>query len=455
MTGAEPLSFGDALAWLDRHINLEAIERGAAGRAAEPTLVRIAALLEAMDNPQANYPVIHVTGTNGKGSTTRIATALLLAQGLSTGTIMSPHLERLNERICRDLHPITDDELLDLLIALETLEDFVLADGRLGVAPTWFELVTAAGFRYLADVAVDAAVIEVGLGGRYDATNVANGIVAVITNVDLDHVEILGPTRSHIAAEKSGIIKPDATVVVGDEDDDVVEIVNAEAELQGAGPVWRRGRDFACVLNEVAHGGRLLSVRTPYAVYEGHFLGLHGAHQGANASAALVAVEAFFGASLSDDVVAEAFAAATVPGRLEVVGRRPLVILDGAHNAAGARTLGASLAEDFAGVERFVVVMGCLRGRDPAELFEGIGPERVQEVVTCRPQSPRAQSAEDVADALRGAGSKVRVVDDVAEAVDAACELATEEGAVVVTGSLYVVGSARTSRRRLGSLHRE
>jgi len=277
----------------------------------------------------------------------------------------------------------------------------------------------------------------------------------VITNVDLDHVEILGPTRSHIAAEKAGIIKSGSTVVVGEQDADIVAVIEAEAELVGAGATWLRGRDFECVANDVAHGGRLLSIRTPFANHDALFLGLHGAHQGANASAALAAVEAFFGSPLSDDVVAEAFGAVTVPGRLEVAGRQPLVILDGAHNAAGARALGAALEEDFAGIGPFVVVMGCLRGRDPAELLEGIGPHRVSEVIACRPQSPRAQSAEQVADALERVGAKVRVVEDVEEAVEAASDIATEEGAVVVTGSLYVVGSARSALRRLGSLHRE
>ncbi len=444
-------SFGDQLAWLDRHINLEAIERGVAGRAAEPTLERIRALCQVMGDPQETYRAIHVTGTNGKGSTTRIATALLLARGLSTGTIMSPHLERLNERITRDLVPIDDEELLEILVALETLEEFVLASGRLNLAPTWFELVTAAAFRYFADSAVDAAVIEVGLGGRYDATNVIDAEVAAITNVALDHVEILGPTRSHIAREKAGIIKAGATVVVGERDPAIVEIFAEEARNVGAQLLLRRGVDFACTKNVVAVGGRLLTIQTPGKSYEDLFLPLHGAHQGDNASVALCAVEAFFGAPLHEDVVIEAFAKSTVPGRLEVVSHRPLVILDGAHNPAGAAVLGESMREDFAGIEKVVVVMGCLRGRDPRELLGAIGMERIVEVICCQPASPRAQTAEALIASLEGMVPSVRGTTEVAEALAIAIDHVGESDAVLVTGSLYVVGAARAAIRRLTS----
>ena len=455
LSGADSSSFGDALAWLDRHINLEAIERGQAGRAAEPTLERIATLLGAMGDPERSYPSIHITGTNGKGSTTRIATALLLARGLSTGTIMSPHLQQINERITRDFVPIADEELLEILVALETLEDFVCSSGALSVPPTWFELVTAAAYRYFADCAVDVAVVEVGLGGRYDATNVIDAEVAVVTNVELDHVEILGPTRAHIAREKAGIIKSASIAVIGEEDDEIVEIFAAEAARVGARDLWRRGRDFSCSNNSVALGGRVLDIRTPGTNYEGLFLGLHGAHQGANASLALVAVEAFFGSPMHEDVVAEAFAKVKVPGRLEVLERSPLVIVDGAHNVAGATVLGQAMREDFASVGRIIVVMGCLRGRDPRALLTAMGCERVTEVICCEPASPRAQSAEAIAEAIGDLGPTVRIVPDVAEALHLARTQSRDTDAVLVTGSLYVVGAARGSIGRLASLGRE
>lgn len=455
MSGDNTPSYGDVLAWLDRHINLEAIERGVAGRAAEPTIERIAALMLVMGDPQRSYPAIHVTGTNGKGSTTRIATALLLARGLSTGTIMSPHLERMNERICRDFVPISDDALIEILVALESIEAFILESKMLAVAPTWFELVTATAFRYFADCAVDAAVVEVGLGGRYDATNVIDADVAAITNVALDHVDILGPTRGHIAREKSGIIKAGSVAVIGEEDDEIVGIFAEEARRVGARDIWRRGVDFACEANAVAVGGRVLDIRTPGARYEGLFLALAGAHQGVNASLALAAVEAFFGAPLHEDVVAEAFAKITVPGRLEVMARQPLVVLDGAHNEAGASVLGAAMREDFSSVERIVVVMGCLRGRDPRAIIQAMGLDRVAQIICCEPASPRALRAAAVADAIGDLGVPVRVVSDVADALVEARSAAGPSDAVLVTGSLYVVGAARMAIGRLASLGRE
>ena len=445
---AQGRSLGDVLAWLDRHVNLEAIERGTAGRHGRPDLSRVRALLAAMGDPQAQLPIVHVTGTNGKGSTTRIAAALLGAQGLRVGTYTSPHLERLNERIAVGGRAIPDGALAEVLAALEDLEGFLLSRGGsegLSAPPTWFELVTAAGYRYLADVAADAAIVEVGLGGRYDATNAGDGVVAVVTNVELDHVEILGPTRADIAAEKAGIIKAGATAVIGEEDPEIVEIFAAEARRVGAAALWRRGPDFACESNRLAHGGRLLELRTPGASYEDLFLPLHGAHQGANASAALAAVEAFFGSPLHESVVAEAFESVHVPGRLEVVGRRPVVLLDGAHNPAGADALGAALAEDFAGAARLIVVVGCLRGRDPKALLSALDDGRIGLVVACSPASPRALPATAVEQAARALALESVVVDEVAEAVAYARETAGEDDLVLVTGSLYVVGAARAA----------
>ncbi len=454
MTGPHQNSLGDAIAWLDRHVNLEAIVRGVAGRAAEPTLERIRALMEAMGDPQRAYPIIHITGTNGKGSTTRLASSLLMAQGLTVGTITSPHLEAMNERITKDLQPISDGELLEVLLALEELERFVLATRLSPVPPTWFELVTAAAYRYFADAPVDAAVVEVGLGGRWDATNIGDGQVAVLTNVALDHVDILGPTTAHIAREKAGIVKSGATVVVGDTDEEIVEIVRERAEEVGAGPIWRRGADFACTASAIAVGGRVVDLRTPGRDYSGLYLPLHGGHQGDNASAALTAAEAFFGMPLDEEVVAEGFASVTVPGRLEVVSRRPLVILDGAHNPAGATVLGQALEEDFAGLGEIVLVMGVLRGRDPGELLAPLPLGRVAQLVACAPASPRAQPAKAVAEAGISLGLRTSVHDEVDAALVAAQELAREGDLVLVTGSLYVVGAARAFYRRLGSIRR-
>lgn len=443
-TGSQTESLGEVLAWLDRHINLEAIERGSAGRAAQPTLERIAALMGAMGDPERAFPIVHVTGTNGKTSTARLCTALLATQGLSVGTYTSPHLVALNERIAWNGEPITDADLLEVLSPLAALEDFVRAANPGMLAPTWFELLTAAAYRFFGDVAIDAGVIEVGLGGRYDATNVADGDVAVVTNVELDHVSILGGTRSEIAWEKAGIVKPGCVTVVGDEDDEIVDVFSDEARRVGAAEFWRRGVEFDCVGNSVAFGGRVVALRTPGANYEELFLPLYGAHQGENAAVALAAAEAFFGSALDPAVVAEAFANARVPGRLEILARQPLVVLDGAHNPAGAAALGAALADDFAVVERVVVVFGCLNGRSPVEVLSGLGTERIAHVVACTPPSLRGLPASEVAAAARSLGLAASVADSVPEALGAARALVTEDDLVLVTGSLYLVGAARS-----------
>ena len=421
-------SLGEVLAWLDRHINLEAIERGRAGRAAQPTLERIAALTAAMGDPERSFPVIHITGTNGKTSTTRLCTALVAAQGLSVGTYTSPHLVALNERIAWNGEPISEEDLLGVLSPLAALEDFIRAEHPEMLAPTWFELMTAAAYRYFADVAVDAGVVEVGLGGRYDATNVADGQVAVVTNVELDHVAILGGTRVEIAREKSGVLKPGCVAVVGEEDDEIVSVIEAEARAVDAAAFWRRGFEFDCVGNFAAHGGRVVSVRTPGANYEELFVPLYGAHQGDKVAVA---------------VGAEALGSVRVPGRLEVLGRRPLVVLDGAHNPAGAAALGRALVEDFATVRRVVLVFGCLNGRSPAEVLAAIGPDRIAHVVACTAPSLRGLPTAEVAAAAASLGLDSSVADSVPEALRAARALVDEDDLVLVTGSLYLVGAAR------------
>lgn len=450
-SGPAARSLGDALAWLDRHVNLEAIEADTSARGGEAGLARMRALLAAIGDPQTTFPVVHVTGTNGKGSTSRLISLLLESQGLLVGSYASPHLEALNERITLNGEPIPDSSLAEVLASLEELERFLLRagpPGGLAEPPTWFELMTAAAYRYFGDEAVSAAVVEVGLGGRLDATNVVEAAVAVVTNVELDHAEVLGGTRASIAAEKAGIVKAGSIAVIGEEDPDLVEIFAERGRLVGAEALWRREVDFACTANELAYGGRLLELRTPGASYENLYLPLHGAHQGDNASAALAAAEAFFGAPLDEEVVAEAFSRASVPGRLEVVSRHPLVVLDGAHNPAGAAMLGAALAEDFAAAERVVLVMGCLRGRDPAQLLEAIGPERCGLVVACVPPSPRALPSAAVVAAASRLGIAAVEADGVDEALTRARGEVGAADLVVVTGSLYVVGAARSILRR-------
>ena len=434
MTGraGAPARLEEALDWLDHHVNLEAIERGRAD--ATPTLDRIRRLTELMGDPQRAYPVVHLTGTNGKGSTARLLTSLLGSRGLKVGTYTSPHLERINERLTADGEPIPDDELAEVLAAVAGLEPLMERP------PTWFEIVTAAAFRWFADVAVDVAVIEVGLGGTWDATNVADARVAVVTNVSLDHVAILGPGLGDIAAEKAGIVKPGSALVLGETD----PVLAAVFRRAGAAEVWERGSAFGCENNRLAHGGRLLDLRTAGAYYPGVFLSLHGAYQGDNAAAALAAAEAFFGAPVPDDLVRSALGAVRNPGRMEVVGRRPLCLLDGAHNPAGARAAGATLAEEFAGADRRVVVLGLLKGRDPAEMLEALDPSHIVLVVASPPPSPRALPPAEVASAAATPGLAAEATGSVAEGVALARARAGPDDMLLVTGSLYTVGAARS-----------
>src|SRR3990170_2390020 len=251
-----------------------------------------------MGDPQHAYPVIHVTGTNGKGSTSQMITRLLMANGLTVGTYTSPHLERVNERITRNSEPIDDDDFAEQIAAVVDLE------GLTGVRPSYFEAVTAAAFRWFADVAVDVVVAEVGLLGRWDATNIVDAQVAVVTNIGMDHNEFAGPTLEDIAREKAGIIKADSAAVIGETDPDLVAVLASEP----AATQLFRDTDFATGTNQLALGGRLVDLRTPTTIYPEVFVPLHGAYQGDNASIALTATEAFFAAPLDPEVVSEGFA---------------------------------------------------------------------------------------------------------------------------------------------------
>lgn len=431
-------SLPEALAWLDSHVNFE---RDTSAGAASMRLERIRQIVRLMGDPHAAAPVIHITGTNGKGSTARMVTRLLAEKGLSVGTFLSPHLEQIHERILWDGEPIDDEHLGAAIGAVAALEPMFSG------TPTWFEALTAAAFGFFSSVAVDAMVLEVGMGGRYDATNVADAAVAVITNISLDHQAFLGSTREAIATEKSGIIKSDSVAVIGEEDEDLWPIFDRAAGAAGAAALWRRGDDFACVENQVAVGGRLLSIRTAGALYEDVFLPVHGVHQGENAASAVAAAEAFFAAPLDQTVVEGAFSGLELPGRLEVLSRRPLVVLDGAHNAAGVAALGATLDDEFVVDGRRIVVFGVLAGHPPGELLDQLGAGSIDVLLATEPVSPRAIAADEVAAAARSLGIDTIVEPDARRAVDTALSLAGEDDAIVVTGSLYLVGTARGQLR--------
>jgi len=444
----DPTSRDAMVAWLDGHTNYEL---AMPTRLGAPTLHRMERLCALLDDPQLAAPVLHITGTNGKGSTARILTELLMAKGLSVGTYTSPNLDRVNERLTRNGEPVADDELAEVLAALAPFEELV------GERCNRFELLTAAAFRWFADSPVDVAVVEVGLGGRWDATNVVRPEVALVTNVSYDHVEVLGPTLLDIAREKAGIVKPGCRLVVGETEPELRDVFVAAADANGVAETWVRGQDYECEASRVAVGGRLLDLRTPAASYPDLFLPLHGAHQGVNAAGALAAAESFFGAPLSADVVAQAFAGVRVPGRTEVVGRSPLVVLDGAHNVAGAHALAQTLVEEFPH-DDVTVVVGMLHGRDPSAVLEPFAAMGVRHVVTCTAPSPRALPSAEIAEAARALGLAAQGADTVGDAVTLALGHVGTEGTLVVTGSLYVVTEARalflgsTSTAEPGSL---
>ncbi len=426
------MDLAGAMAYLADHVNLET---DTAPRAAAMRLERIRRLVELMGEPQSAYPVLHLTGTNGKGSTARMLTALLAERGLSVGTYTSPHLQRVNERMARNAEPISDDELVEVIEAVAGLE--VLLDEP----PTHFEILTAAALRWFADVAVDVAVVEVGLGGRWDATNVVSAEVAVVTNVSLDHADVIGPDLADIAREKAGIIEPGSTLVLGETDPDLSAIFH-EA---GANFTWERDVAFGCDANRLAHDGRVVDLWTPGARYDEVFLPVHGAFQGDNAAVALAAAEAFFGAPLDGDVVSAALADVSIPGRLEVVSRSPLCILDGAHNPAGAAAASEALAEAFAGTAGCILVVGMLKGRDPAEMLQALDVADARLVVACPPPSPRALDPAVVAAAAVELGVAAEVTESVPEAVALGLSLAGADEMVLISGSLYVVGAARAA----------
>jgi len=428
------MQYGEALSYLDEHASYEKT-----GRVESPSLDNINTFMDLMGQPHLSYPVIHITGTNGKGSTTQIITQLLIAHGLQVGTYTSPHLEALTERISRNNEPISEQDFADCVAAIADIE--VIG----GVRPSYFEIMTAAAFRYFADTAVDVAVIEVGMLGRWDATNVVNSSVAVITNIALDHTEFAGPRLEDIAFEKVGISKPGSVLVVGDTNEDLREIWNAAESTA----VLLRGNDFEISENELAVGGRMIDVRTERAVYKDLPLPLHGQHQGENASIALTAVEEFFGNVLDIEVVREGFAAVKMPGRFEVLGRGPLVVIDGAHNPAGADVCAQVFFDDFSPEGKRILVVGALKGRDPQMLLSALRADEFDVVICCTAPSPRGLMANDLGSAAKQMGCEQVVVCETVEAAcDKALNIAREEDAVLVAGSLYVVGSARTFLRR-------
>lgn len=410
-----------------------------------PDLDRITLLLELLGQPQRAYPTVHVTGTNGKGSAVRMIAALLSAAGVSAGTFTSPHLQTIRERLQVAGRRIGEQAFADLHADVGPLAELV--DQRSEDPVTYFELLVAMASWWFAEVPVDVGVFEVGMGGTWDATNLVRGDVAVLQPIDLDHRE-LGGTPEEVAREKAGIIKPDAVAVVAEQSGPVLEVIRARAEDVGATVrVW--GRDHELLQRVPAPGGQAVTLRVGDHVVRDLFVPLHGPHQADTVVMAVAAVEAFLGptfADITDDTWRRGLANVSVPGRLEVVSRRPSVLLDGAHNPHGARAAAGSVRDALPDAARIVFVVGVLDDKD----VEGVlGPWRdvADHVVLTRPPSPRGASPrrlEAVAAGIwEGSGVVVETTRDVASAMDRAEELAAPDDAIVVAGSLFTVGAAR------------
>ena len=410
----------------------------------QPDLDRIRRLLDMLGSPQRSYPSIHLTGTNGKTSTARMVDGLLRATGLRTGRFTSPHLETPTERITLDGVPLTEDRFGEVYDEISPYVELVDDPVRM----TFFEVLTGMAFAAFADAPVDVAVLEVGLGGLWDATNVVEAPVAVVLPIGLDHVPLLGTTLAEIAAEKAGIIHPGSTVVLAAQPPEAAEVLLRHAASVGA-TVAREGLEFGVVDRRTAVGGQLLSLQGLHGRYDDVFLPLHGGYQAGNAAAALAAVEAFLGRGLDDEVVREGFATASSPGRLEVVRSSPTVVVDAAHNPAGMTATVAALADAFS-FTTLIAVVACLADKDARSMLEVLEPA-VTSVVVTENSSPRHLPVEvlrELAEEVFGE-ERVAVEDRLDDALDAAIALAEEEGdlggsGVLVTGSIVTVGEART-----------
>jgi dihydrofolate synthase/folylpolyglutamate synthase len=424
----------------------------------EPSLDRIRAFTELLGEPQAAYPVIHLTGTNGKTSTSRMIDTLVRAAGLRTGRFTSPHVESMTERISLDGEPLSQEQFLATYDEVVALAQLVDQDEPHPLS--FFEMVVGMAFAAFADAPVDVAVVEVGMGGSWDATNVADARVAVVLPIAVDHSAYLGARPVDIAVEKAGIIKPGSTVVVAEQLPDVAQVIRDRAQEVGATLLWE-GEDFGVEHRVAAVGGQMVQLRGVRGSYDEVFIPLYGAHQAQNASVALAAVESFLGGDepLDADLVREGFEQVTSPGRLEVVRRSPSIVLDAAHNPHGAAALAEALEDSFA-FEPLVGVIAVMADKDYEGVLSALEPV-LAEIVCTQARSARAMPAEELAEVARGIFGidRVHVAPRLDDAITQAATLAEQggvygSGGVLVTGSVVTVGEARTmlkaSDRRAG-----
>jgi len=426
----------------------------------EPSLDRIEMLMDLLGHPERSFDVIHIAGTNGKSSTARMVDSLLRAFHRRVGLVTSPHLQRVTERIGIDGQPIHPRDYVRIWHEIKPFVEMV--DAQSAVPMSKFEVLVGLSYAAFADAPVDVAVVEVGLGGRWDATNVVNADVSVITPVGLDHTDYLGDTLAEIAGEKAGIIKPrenaddpltpnENIVVIAEQDPEAMRVILQQAVDVEAG-VARSGSEFAALESRIAVGGQQVNIQGLGGLYEDIFLPLHGEHQAKNAAVALAAVEAFFGASaghpLDVATVRNGFAQAISPGRLERVRTSPTTFIDAAHNPHGAKALGAALDRDF-DFARLIGVLSIFADKDSTGILTALEPY-LTEVVITQNSSPRALDAYDLAETARDifGEERVHVADNLpgayAQAVELAEDAEVQSGSgIIITGSVVTAGDAR------------
>jgi dihydrofolate synthase/folylpolyglutamate synthase len=439
----------------DDQARVDAIEEALLARWPEtriaPTLERISALMDILGSPQLTYPTIHVAGTNGKTSTTRMIDSLLFATGMRTGRFTSPHLESYLERIAINGQSIDPKEIIFAYNDIAAYLD--LMDEKFDNPISFFEAITALAFVAFAEHPIDVGIIEVGMGGTWDATNLIDADVSVVMPIDYDHMEYLGNTLTEIAATKAGVIKEGGFVVLAQQQPEAaVELLRRAAEV-GA-DIAREGIEYELLSRAVAIGGQLISVKGINDTYEDIFIPLHGKHQALNAASALVAVEAFFGDQPLDiESVRAGFAAVTSPGRCEIVHRDPTVILDAAHNPHGAKALAETLESEFT-FDEVIGVVAIFGDKDAAGVLKELEPI-LNSVIVTQSSSPRAMPVEElekVAVSIFG-NDRVFPVSSLGAALDRAVEkaqrpLSDESVGVVVAGSVVTVGESRSYLRK-------
>lgn len=439
----------------DDQARIDAIEKALLARWPEnriaPTLERISALVDMLGSPQLTYPTIHIGGTNGKTTTSRMIDSLLFEMGLRTGRFTSPHLESYLERICINGQPIDAKELIFSFNDIAAYLD--LMDTKFDNPISFFEAITALAFAAFAEHPIDVGIIEVGMGGEWDATNVVDADVSVIMPIGLDHVEYLGNSIAEIAATKAGIIKEQGFVVLAQQEPEAaVELLRRAAEV-GA-DVAREGLEYSIDSRAIAVGGQLISVTGLRGHYDEIFLPLHGKHQASNAAAALIAVEAFFGEQdLDIDAVRAGFANVTSPGRCEIIHRDPTIILDAAHNPHGAKAIAETIQSEFT-FDEVTGIVALMADKDARGILQALEPVMNQVIVTTNSaaRSMLVSDLEKLANEVFGA-DRVFAQPTLAEAIEKAIKdsvrpLSEESLAILITGSVVTVGEARTAVRK-------